>query len=117
MTDKEWKTPKFKKVIGSLYKTKYNWFVTCPKDLKLGKNTDIGIFSYINARYGVIIEDDVQIGSHVSIYSHDTERNITGTIIIRKGTLIGSHVTILPRDIVFIIDFNIKAGSVIYFSF
>ena len=111
---KKWKRPKFKHITGSLYKTKYNWMVTCPENLALGKNTDIGIFTYINARYGVIIEDDVQIGSHVSIYSDDTERRISGMIIIKEGVLIGSHVTILPRDQTFIIDFNVKAGSVIY---
>ena len=114
MRFKEWKRPKFKHITGSLYKTKYDWAVTCPENFILGKNTDIGIYTYINARYGVIIEPDVQIGSHCSIYSDDTERNISGTIIIRKGILIGSHATILPRDISFIIDFNIKAGSVIY---
>lgn len=114
MKQKEWKRPKFKKMTGDLYKTKYGWVVTCPKNLKLGYKTDIGFGTYINARYGVIIEDNVQIGSHVSIYSHDTERGISGTIIIRKGVLIGSHTTILPRDIVFIINFNVKAGSVIY---
>ncbi len=114
MRFKKWKRPKFKHITGSLYKTKYNWAVTCPENLELGKNTDIGIFTYINARYGVIIGPDVQIGSHVSIYSDDTERNIRGTIIINKGVLIGSHATILPRDQVFVIDFNVKAGSVVY---
>ncbi|MCD6108941.1 MAG: hypothetical protein J7J89_05705, partial [Thermoplasmata archaeon] len=43
--------------------------------LELGKYVDIGAFTYINARYGVEIEDNVQIGSHCSIYSHSTIDN------------------------------------------
>ena len=93
---KKWKPPKFKHVTGDLYKTKWKWYVTCPENLKLGRNVDIGIFTYINARYGVKIGNNVKIGSHCSIYSDDTERNIKGDIEIANNTLIGSHVTILP---------------------
>jgi hypothetical protein len=35
--------------------TKYNWMVQHKKYLKLGFKTDIGAFTYINAKYGVII--------------------------------------------------------------
>lgn len=35
-------------------------------------HNNIGTFSYINCRYGVDIENGVQIGSHGSIYSHST---------------------------------------------
>jgi len=55
--------------------TKYNWVVQHRDNLKLGFKTDIGAFTYINAKYGVIIEDLVQIGSHCSIYS--VQRSIT----------------------------------------
>ena len=34
---------------------------------RLNGETDIGAFSYINAKRGVTIEDEVQIGSHCSI--------------------------------------------------
>ena len=111
---KEWVKPEFEHVTGDLYKTKYNWFVTCPENLALGKNTDIGIFTYINARYGVSIRDNVQIGSHCAICSHDSERDVKGTIIIEKGVLIGSHVVILPRKHWHSISKNVKAGSVVY---
>jgi len=40
--------------------------------LELGYKTDIGAFTYINAKSGVIIEDLVQVGSHCSIYSVST---------------------------------------------
>ena len=71
---KNWKYPKIEE--GKL--TKYNWLVQYKKNLKLGKNTDIGAFSYINAKNGVIIEDDVQIGSHCSIHSISTIDNKKG---------------------------------------
>lgn len=112
--EKEWEMPEFELVTGDLYKTKYNWFVTCPANLYLGINTDIGIFTYINARYGVRIEDNVSIGSHCAIYSHDSERDIKGEIIIKKEILIGSHVVILPRKYAHLISKNVKAGSVVY---
>lgn len=112
---KKWKRPKFKHVTGDLYKTKWNWYVTCPENLGIGKNVDIGIFTYINARYTVMINDNVQIGSHCSIYSHDTERNIENPIWIGKDIMIGTHTTILPKkEKVHEIRENIKAGSVVY---
>ncbi len=114
MRFKKWKPPKFKKVTRCLYKTKWNWFVTCPENLILEKNVDVGIFTYINARYGVEIRKGVQIGSHTSIYSEDTERNIRGTIIIDDNVKIGAHSVILPKTGYHFINRNIKAGSVVY---
>lgn len=35
--------------------TKYNYLVQYPKNLKLGKNFDIGEFTYINSQYGIEI--------------------------------------------------------------
>lgn len=52
--------------------TIYNWIVQNLEGLVLGHETDIGAFSYINALYGVVIEDNVQIGSHCSVYSVST---------------------------------------------
>jgi len=66
------------------------------KGLKLGRNVDIGAFTYINARYGVEIQDDVQIGSHCSIYSHSTIDNKKGKVVIERNAKIGSHSVILP---------------------
>lgn len=65
MRFKEWVFPPVEE--GIL--TKYNWLVQHKDNLKLGYGTDIGAFTYINARHGVIIEDYVQIGSHCSVYS------------------------------------------------
>ncbi len=76
--------------------TKYNWVVQNKDGLELGFATDIGAFSYINAKYGVVIEDEVQIGSHCSIYSVSTIDNKHGKVILTKNSKIGSHSTVLP---------------------
>ncbi len=93
---KNWKFPVIKD--GKL--TKYNWLVQNKKNFKLGKYTDIGAFTYINAKYGVTIEDDVQIGSHCSIYSVSTIDNKKGKVTIKKGACIGSHSTVMPGVII-----------------
>ena len=88
----EWQYPKIKE--GK--PTKYNWVVQNIKGFELGYKTDIGAFTYINAKYGVVIEDEVQIGSHCSIYSVSTIDNKTGKIVLKKNCRIGSHSTLLP---------------------
>ena len=87
-----WKYP----IIEEGKPTKYNWVVQNLKGLNLGINTDIGSFSYINAKYKVIIEDEVQIGSHCSIYSISTIDNSKGIVVLKNNCKIGSHSTILP---------------------
>lgn len=77
--------------------TKYNYVVQYPKGLKLGKNFDIGTFTYINAKNGVEIQDNVQIGSHCSIYSISTIDNKKGTVALKKNCKIGTHSTIMPN--------------------
>jgi len=76
--------------------TKYNWVVQNLEGFQLGFKTDIGAFSYINAKKGVIIEDHVQIGSHCSIYSISTIDNKSGQVVLKENCKIGSHTTILP---------------------
>ena len=89
---KNWKQPK----IQEAKMTKYNWLVQNKKNLKLGERTDIGAFTYINAKNSVIIEDDVQIGSHCSIYSESTIDNKQGKVVLKKNCKIGSHSIIMP---------------------
>ena len=89
---KEWEYPKIEE--GKL--TKYNWMVQNKDGLKLGYKTDVGAFTYINAKNGVIIEDFVQIGSHCSLYSVSTIDNKEGQIILKKNCKIGSHSVIMP---------------------
>lgn len=87
-----WQMPKFDKY-GM---TKWQWMCQYRKGLKLSKNTDIGAFTYINAKFRVIIEEEVQIGSHCSLYSESTIDNKKGIIKICKNARIGSHCTIMP---------------------
>jgi len=89
---KKWKKPEIKE--GKL--TKWFWLVRHKNNLKLGKYTDIGAFTYINAKNGVVIEDYVQIGSHCSIYSLSTIDNKEGKVVLRKNCKIGSHSVIMP---------------------
>jgi len=90
---KTWKKPVIKH--GKL--TKYNYIVQYPENLKLGKNFDIGTFTYINSHFGVEIQDNVQVGSHCSIYSYSTIDNKKGKVILKKNCKIGSHTTIMPN--------------------
>lgn len=76
--------------------TVYNWMVQHTGNFRLGCKTDIGAFTYINAKYGVTIEDEVQIGSHCSIYSVSTIDGKTGQVVLKKGCRVGSHTTVMP---------------------
>jgi len=76
--------------------TKYNWIVQNKDGLELGYKSDIGAFSYINAKYGVIIEEYVQLGSHCSVYSLSTIDDKHGKVHLKKNSRVGSHSTILP---------------------
>ncbi|HDK26596.1 MAG TPA: acyltransferase [Candidatus Atribacteria bacterium] len=89
---KEWQYPKIEE--GKL--SKYNWMVQNKEGFKLGNKTDIGAFTYINAKNGVIIEDFVQIGSHCSLYSVSTIDDKEGKITLKKNCKIGSHSVIMP---------------------
>ena len=94
--EKKWKQPEI--IHGKM--TKYNYIVQYPENLCLGKNFDIGEFTYINSHYEVTIEDNVQIGSHCSIYSHSTIDEKQGPIILKQNCKIGTHSTIMPNVIV-----------------
>ena len=88
-----WKKPEIEE--GKL--TKWNWMVQGKNGLKLGEKTDIGSFTYINAKFGVEIQDFVQIGSHCSIYSESTIDDKNGEVILKKNCKIGSHSLIMPN--------------------
>jgi acetyltransferase-like isoleucine patch superfamily enzyme len=76
--------------------TKYHWVVQYKDNLKLGYKTDIGAFTYINAKNGVVIEDFVQIGSHCSIYSISTIDHKEGQVVLKKNCCLGSHSVVMP---------------------
>lgn len=89
---KKWRKPIIKH--GKL--TKWNWMVQYPGNLKLGRETDIGAFCYINAKNGVTIGDHVEIGSHCSIYSVSTIDGKEGPVNLKKNCRLGSHSTVVP---------------------
>lgn len=87
-----WRAP----VIEHNKPTIYNWVVQYPEGLKLGTHTDIGAFTYINARHGVTIEPEVQIGSHCSIYSVSTIDDKAAPVVLKCNCRIGTHSTVMP---------------------
>lgn len=96
MTEKrfdDWKYPNIEE--GKL--NDYNWVVQHKNNLNLGYKTDIGAFTYINAKNNITIEDHVQIGSHCSIYSISTIDNKEGPVILRKNCKVGSHSVVMPN--------------------
>jgi acetyltransferase-like isoleucine patch superfamily enzyme len=94
MTDRfeEWMYPEI--IEGRL--NQYLWMVQHKDNFQLGYKTDIGAFTYINAKNGVVIEDFVQIGSHCSIYSVSTIDGKEGKVVLKKNCKIGSHSIIMP---------------------
>ena len=93
---KNWKYPE----IEDGKPTKYHWIVQNKDGLELGFKTDIGAFTYINAKNGVLIEDDVQIGSHCSIYSVSTIDDKKGKVVLKRNSRIGSHTVIMPGVVI-----------------
>ena len=115
---KNWQYPKIKHGIS----TKYGWIVLYPDKLCLGQYTDIGMGTLLQAKEGITIERYVQIGSHCSIYSVDTERNKKGLVIIAEKARIGSFCLICPGVTIgegafikayCIIDADVPAGAII----
>ena len=90
---KNWKMPKIQDRV--LHPT-YYFLVHHKEKLLLGEKTDIGAFTYINAKHGVKIEKNVQIGSHCSIYTDSTIDDKKGKIVIKENASIGTHSTVMP---------------------
>jgi acetyltransferase-like isoleucine patch superfamily enzyme len=80
--------------------TPWNWLVLHPEHLKIGKGVDIGALTFLNAKQGIVLEDDVQIGPHCSIFSISTIDGKQGEIRICNGAKIGAHAVIMPGVIV-----------------
>lgn len=89
---KNWQAPKIKE--GKL--TKWHWLVRHKEGLKLGQWTDIGAFSLLMAKYGIVIEDYVQIGGGTKIYSEDTISHKKGMVVLKKNCKVGANSVVLP---------------------
>jgi acetyltransferase-like isoleucine patch superfamily enzyme len=88
----EWTKPSF----DEEGMTRWSWMCQYHENLDLEPHTDIGAFTYINAKYCVKIGEGVEIGSHCSIYSWSTIDNKKGSVSIEKGVKIGSHSLVMP---------------------
>ena len=96
MTEERFDNWKYPRIKERKLHPKYHFLVHNKDKLKLGKNTDIGAFTYINAKHGVVIEKNVQIGSHCSIYTVSTIDDKEGEIIIKENARVCTHSTIMP---------------------
>jgi len=111
----DWKSPEFDEdgyayerlekwdiLVGKYYTRgkKYGWRCDYNENLKLGTNTDIGCFSYLQAQEKIEISDDVQVGGGVMIYSVNTIDNTKGKVIIGENCKIGANSVILPNCII-----------------
>lgn len=85
--------------------------------IRIGKNSSIGAYNILDGSGGLIIGDEVRIGSHVCIYSANhlfSDKNkpiyLQGLslreVVINRDVWIGAHTTILP-------GVTINSGSVI----
>ena len=100
MHPEEWKKSWIPPQIKHGEPTKYGWVVLYPEHFKLGKYTDIAWGCFVNARYGVTIEENVQIGPFTSILSDNSINNTHGPITIKGGANIGAYSLILPNVII-----------------
>jgi acetyltransferase-like isoleucine patch superfamily enzyme len=76
--------------------TKWNWVVAYPENLILGDKVDIGAFCYLQARYGIEIGDNVQLGGGVKVYSENSIDGTFGKVTIKDGACVGANSVVLP---------------------
>lgn len=76
--------------------TKWNWLVLYPEHLRIGKGVDIGALTFLNAKQGIVLEDNVQIGPHCVLTSISTIDGRQGQIRICEGAKIGALSMIMP---------------------
>lgn len=87
-----WKKP----VIEHGVPTSYGWIVLHPEAFFMGNQVDIGFGSLIQAESVVVLEDRVELGSHVSIYSADSISGTRGKVTVKEGACVGSHAIVFP---------------------
>ena len=92
MRFKNWKRPEF----DERNETKWGWMCQHHQNLKLGYGVDVGAYCYLNARIGISLEDNVELGSHASIYSSTSIDHKEGYVTVKKNAKIGSHCTVMP---------------------
>lgn len=93
---KNWNPPTF----DERRMTKWNWMCSHPENLELGKGVDVGAFCYLQSEEGILLEDEVQLGGGVKIYSVNTIEDTRGKVIIKRNARIGANSVILPGVII-----------------
>ncbi len=88
----DWEPPTF----DDQEMTKWGWKCSHPELLYIGKNVDVGAFCYLQSQEGIVLEDDVQIGGGVKIYSVNTIDGTNGMVTIKRNARIGANSVILP---------------------
>lgn len=96
MHTEEWRKNWKKPIIRHMKLTPWFWVVSHPENLALGERTDIGAFTFIECTHAVYIGTDVQIGSHCTIYTHNTIDGTHGAVTLDHGCHIGTHTVIMP---------------------
>lgn len=76
--------------------TQWYWRVLHKENFKLGKNTQIGSFTVIDAKEGVEIEDDAKIGFNCTILSFSSIDQKGGKTILKRNCSLGSGTVIMP---------------------
>jgi acetyltransferase-like isoleucine patch superfamily enzyme len=89
---KNWRPPE----IPDRKINEYGWLVHHPEYLVMEEYVDIGAFTYLQAKFGIILEENVQIGSHCSLYTEDTISGNSGPITMKRNSCLGTHSTIMP---------------------
>jgi len=77
--------------------TQWHWRVVNKENFELGNRTQIGTFSVIDAKNGVVIKDDVKIGWNCTILSYSSIDEKSGQVILEKNSKIGSNSVIFPN--------------------
>jgi len=88
----EWVAPEF----DDMGMTQWGWRVAHRDNFKLGENVEIGSFTMIDARNGVIVENDVKIGFGCIIISYSSIDNKSGQVILKQKCNIGANSVVMP---------------------
>lgn len=88
----DWRPPEF----DARGMTRWNWVCQWAQNAVFEPGCDIGAFTYINAKFGVRVGRNAQVGSHCALYSVSTIDGREGPVVLEEGACIGSHSTVMP---------------------
>lgn len=102
---KDWKQPVFdedgwaypNEMYAKIREHSYGWRCFHTENLKLGKGCDIAHGCLLQAKYGIELGENVELGPFVYLCSWSTIDDKKGKVIIKDGTKIGVHSTVMPN--------------------